>query len=199
MLIKFIQVKLDEFVSHFGFENVSDFFHSLVHPKLLLFTLPTTILGFSLFSFIEKWFGLSYMVFVAFIVALVLELVTGLAASVKRRVKISSRRFSRFGLKVMVWMGLMLITNSFQLSYVGQTDIVSKLTYNLFYFLHGFLVVYICIEYMISILENLSVITGQKENKFLNLLKKKVDQWIGFADDVTTPKLPKEKLDTKED
>jgi hypothetical protein len=52
---------------------------------------------------------------------------------------------------------------------------------------------------MISILENLSVITGQKENKFLNLLKKKVDQWIGFADDVTTPKLPKEKLDTKED
>lgn len=199
MLIKFIQIKLDEFVSHFGFENISDFFNSLVHPKLLLFTLPTTILSFSLFSFIEKWFGLSYMVFVAFIVALILELITGLAASIKKGVKISSTRFSRFGLKVMVWMGLMLITNSFQLSYLERTDIVSKLTYNLFYILHGLLVVYICIEYMISILENLSVITGQKENKFLNFLKKKVDQWIGFADDVTTPKLPKEKSDTKED
>jgi hypothetical protein len=199
MLIKFIQIKLDEFVSHFGFDNISDFCNSLVHPKLLLFTLPTTILGFSLFSFIEKWLGLSYMVFVAFIVALILELVTGLAASIKKGVKISSTRFSRFGLKVMVWMGLMLITNSFQLSYLERTDIVSKLTYNLFYFIHGMLVVYICIEYMISILENLSVITGQKENKFLNFLKKKVDQWIGFADDVTTPKLPKEKSDTKED
>ena len=199
MIIKLIQIKLDDFVSHFGFENISDFFNSLVHPKLLLFTLPTTILGFSLFSLIEKWLGLTYMVFMALIVALILELITGLAASLKKGVKISSTRFSRFGLKVMVWMGLMLITNSFQLSYLERTDIISKLTYNLFYFLHGFLVVYIYIEYMISILENLSVITGQKENKFLNLLKKKVDQWIGFADDVTTPKLPKDNSDTKED
>jgi hypothetical protein len=193
MLINFIQTKLDEFVSHFGFENMSDFVNSLVHPKLLLFTLPTTLLGFSLFSFIEKWFGLSYMVFVAFIVVLFLELVSGLAASLIKGVKISSTRFSRFGLKVLVWMGLILVTNSFQLSYLGRTDIISKLTYNLFYMLHGLMVVYICIEYMISILENLSVITGNKENKFLNFLKKKVDQWLGFADDMTTPKLPKDK------
>jgi len=192
MLINFIQTKLDEFVSHFGFENMSDFVNSLVHPKLLLFTLPTTLLGFSLFSFIEKWFGISYMVFIAFIVVLFLELITGLAASLIKGVKISSKRFSRFGLKVIVWMGLMLVTNSFQTDYLGRTDIISKLTYNLFYTLHGLMVVYICIEYMISILENLSVITGNKENKLLTFLKKKVDQWMGFADDMTTPKPPKE-------
>ena len=193
MLINYIQAKLDTFVSHFGFENMSDFVNSLVHPKLLLFTLPTTLLGFSLFSFIEKWFGLSYMVFIAFIVVLILELVTGLAASLLKGVKISSTKFSRFGLKVFVWMGLILVTNSFQTDYLGRADIISKLTYNLFYTLHGLMVVYICIEYMISILENLSVITGNKENKFLNFLKKKVDQWLGFADDMTTPKLPKDK------
>jgi hypothetical protein len=191
-LINIINTKLDEFVVHFGFENISEFFNSLVHPKLLILTIPSTILGFSLFTFIEKWFGLSDMVFVAFIVALILELITGIAASIKKGVTISSTRFSRFGLKVLVWMGLMLITNSFHLSYMGQSGILSALTHNLFYWLHGTLVVYVCFEYMISILENLSVITGNKENKFLDFLKKKADQFLKFADDKTTPKLPKE-------
>lgn len=190
--INYIQAKLNVFVSHFGFENLSDFINSLVHPKLILLTLPSTLIGFSLFAFIEKWFGLSYMVSVAFVVVLILELITGIAASLVKGVKISSTKFSRFGLKVIVWMGLMLVTNSFQLSYLGRTDIISTLTYNLFYTLHGFMVVYICIEYMISILENLSVITGKKENKFLTLLKKKVEQWYGISDDLSTPKPPKE-------
>lgn len=190
-LINNLHTWLDEFVIHFGFSNLSEFYHSLVHPKLLFLTVPSTIIGFSLFTFIEKWFGLSDMIIVAFLVALILELVTGLAASMVKGVRISSTRFSRFGLKVIVWLGLMLITNSFCQSYVGQSGILSAVTHKLFYWLHGTLVVYVCFEYMISILENLSVITGNKENKFLELLKKKLEQFLKFADDKTTPKLPK--------
>ena len=185
--MKFIQSQLDQFVLQFGFENLSDFFNSLVHPKLLLFTLPASILSFSILASLETWLGISSMAIIGFIVAVVLELVTGLWASIIKGTPISSRKFSRFGLKIFVWLGLLLITNSFHLSYVDQHDLLSEISEYFFYTLHNLLVIYIMTEYIISILENFATINGKSDSILISFIKAKRKQIFNHLDKSTTP------------
>lgn len=185
--MKFIQSQLDQFVLQFGFENISDFFNSLVHPKLLLFTLPASILSFSILASLETWLGISSMAIIGFIVAVVLELVTGLWASIIKGTPISSRKFSRFGLKIFVWLGLLLITNSFHLSYVDQHDLLSEISEYFFYTLHNLLVIYIMTEYIISILENFATINGKSDSILISFIKSKRKQIFNHLDKSITP------------
>jgi phage-related holin len=174
----------EEIADTFGFTGVEDFFSSLVHTKLLLFTLPSALI---LFGFIEKWLGITSAIFIAFGVMAALELITGLWGSRAIGKKFSSKKFSRFGLKALVWMSLIMVANSFKTSYENLKGIQNVIIFQMFYWIHGTLVVYVAMEYMISILENFSKITGQKENKLLKFLKKKLDQWFETADNATDP------------
>jgi hypothetical protein len=185
-VISIIESQLDLFVHQFGFANLSDFVTSLVHPKLLLFTLPFSILSFSIFATLEVWLGLSSMAIVGFIIAAILELVTGLCASVVKGIPIVSRKFSRFGLKIFVWLGLLLVTNSFYLSYVDHPDVLSEISEYFFYTLHNILVIYIMTEYIISILENLSAINGKSDSILTSFIKSKRKQIFNYLDKSTS-------------
>lgn len=187
--MKFIQSQLDLFVLQFGFENISDFFNSLVHPKLLLFTLPASILSFSILASLENWLGISSMAIIGFIVAVVLELVTGLWASIIKGTPISSRKFSRFGLKIFVWLGLLMVTNSFHLSYVDQHDILSEVSEYFFYTLHNILVIYIMTEYIISILENFATINGKSDSILISFIKAKRKKIFNYLDKSDTTQI----------
>lgn len=166
----------------FGFMDFSDFMDSMVHTKLLLFTLPTSIL---LFAVIEEWLGITSAMFVSFGLMAVLELVTGLWGARALGYKWSSRKFSRFGLKILVWLCLIAVTNSFKVSYEDKVGIQEAIIYQMFHWIHGTLVVYIALEYFISILENLGKITGQRDNRFLQFLKKLVDRFFQTAENMT--------------
>lgn len=174
----------DGIVDNFGFDGISDFVGSMVHTKLLLFTLPAS---FFLFSIVEQWLGISSAIFVSFGVMAVVELITGLWGARALKKKWSSRKFSRFGLKILVWLSLILVANSFKVSYEGLKGIQNIIIFQMFYWIHGTLVVYISLEYMISILENTSKITGKGESRLVVFLKKKLDQWFETADDMTDP------------
>jgi hypothetical protein len=187
-ITSFIETQLDLFVIQFGFANISDFFNSLVHPKLFLFTLPFSILSFSLFATLELWLGLSSMAIVGFVFAAILELITGLCASVVKGIPIVSRKFSRFGLKIFVWLGLLLVTNSFYLSYVDHPGILSEISEYFFYTLHNILVIYIMTEYIISILENFAAINGKSDSILISFIKSKRKQIFNYLDTSTTPK-----------
>lgn len=165
-------------VTNFGFSNCSDFFNSIIHPNFILLTLPIT--GIS--AILEKYFGLEHLTLISFAILIFLELLTGLISSKVRNVKIESKKFSRFGLKVLVWLSLIFITNSLRLEYKPYTDTAGIIAHTMFNWLHTFLFIYINMEYLISVLENLGVITGNKKestnlikfikNKFNNFLKK---------------------------
>lgn len=169
-------------VQNFGFINLSDFYYSMVHTKLLLFTLPTS---FALFGVIEQWLGITPAMFISFGVMAVMELITGLWASRIKKIPWTSRKFSRFGLKILVWMSLIFVANSFKLSYENLKGVQNAAVYQLFYWIHGVTIVYVTLEYMISIMENLAKITGKKDNKLLAFLKRKLDQFLGEADKAT--------------
>lgn len=154
---------LNHFVNSFGFSCTNDFSGSIVHANLLSITLP--LAGIS--AILESLMGLHSLTIIAFVVLVILELITGIAASRSRGEKIVSHKFSRFGLKVFVWMSLLFVTNSMRLEYDGHKDLLSVLSTGFFSWLHGALFVYITIEYLISVLENLGSLTNEKNKKTL--------------------------------
>ena len=183
-IFEYVKMLGDGLVSDFGFNNLRDFYESMVHTKFLFLTLPTSIITFSV---IQQWLGLSGAVFISFGVMAVMELITGLWGAKVTGTKLTSRKFSRFGLKILVWLSLILVANSFKISYQGLEGFQNLLIYQLFSWIHGVLVVYITMEYMISILENMGKINGETDNKLLTFLKKKLDQFLGAADNASDP------------
>lgn len=178
IVFDYITSSFNWLVTHFGFNSLTDFINSMVHTKLLILTIPSSAI---LFGFVEKWFGFSAAIFLSFIILAIVELVTGLFGAKAKGQKIESRKFGRFGLKILVWLTLMLVANSFAMSYADKLGVQAGLIYQLFSWLHGTLVVYVSFEYLISILENLAKITGKSNNRLLAFLNYKLDQWFGQA------------------
>jgi len=163
-------------VTNFGFSNCSDFYGSILHPNFMLFTLP--IAGLS--SLFEKYFGLEHLTIISFVVLIFLELITGLLSSKVRGVKIESKKFGRFGLKILVWLSLIFITNSLKLEYKSYTDAAGVVAYTMFNWLHTLLFIYINMEYLISVLENLGIVTGNKKetSSLIKFIKKKFSDFL---------------------
>jgi phage-related holin len=108
-----------------------------------------------------------------------LELITGLLAARYKGQRWSSRKFSRFGLKILVWLCLFLICNLFTLGYQTVEGVSAYTIHTVFSWLHGILVSYVSFEYLISIIENISKITGKSNNRLIKLLNKKLDGILG--------------------
>jgi phage-related holin len=165
---------LDYVVYNFGFESYTDFSDSMIHNKLLFLTIPFA--GAS--AFLEYMVGLQSFTLIAFVVLVILELVTGLVASKNRGEEIVSRKFSRFGFKVFVWFLLIYIVNSMKLEYRNSDTDFGSLAYGLFIWLHGTLFIYIVIEYLISVLENLGSITGNKKDNLIKSIIRRLNDFI---------------------
>ena len=164
----------NHFVSCFGFECTSDFNNSIVHSKILAFTIP--LAGVS--AILENLLGLRSFTLIAFVVLLTLELITGLTASRIKGNSFESQKFSRFGLKAVVWITLLYITNQFYKEYSDNETIFDNLASGLFTWLHGTLFIYITIEYLISVLENLGVITGDSKKGLINTIINKLNSFL---------------------
>jgi hypothetical protein len=162
-------------VENFGFDNISDFYNSLIHTRLLLLTIP--LAGLS--SVIKNSLGLEFLTIVSFVLLITLELITGLMASKINGVKIESKKFGRFGLKIFVWSCLLFILNSIRKEWIDKTGVLPTASYELFEWLHGTLFIYITLEYLISVLENLNKILGVDEDKgIIGLITKKIKKFF---------------------
>ena len=179
-----IRAFLSLLTEQFGFDNLHDFSTSLIHRHLLWITIPVVGLGI----YVEKAFGLSVVTMGAFICLLSIELITGIVASRIKGKKIQSKKFGRFGLKLFVWISLFFIVHSLQRQYEGEAI-------GYFYgWLHAFIVGYVTMEYVISVLENLAVISGKQNSIMVKLLRKKWMKWLDTGD-VEEPKEFRKKLD----
>lgn len=162
-------------VTNFGFKDQNEFLSSLLHQKILLLTLPFA--GIS--AFIETMFGLQTITLLAFVLLITLELITGLVGSTVKGVKIESGKFSRFGLKIFVWLSLIFIINTLKMEYLSHNDVVGAVAYPLLVWLHGTLFIYVNLEYLISVLENLGVIFGKSSSPISEIIKDKLKSFMG--------------------
>ena len=160
---------LNYIVTNFGFTCTSDFGSSLIHKNWVLGLIP--LAGLS--SVIETMFGLQGLTVLAFVVLVILELLTGLIASKVKGDPIVSKKFGRFGLKMLVWLTLMFIINMLKKEYVDSEGNFSDLAAGLFTWLHGTLFIYVNLEYLISVLENLGVISGSNNDGLIKQIRNK--------------------------
>lgn len=165
---------LNFFVSSFGFECTSDFTDSMIHPKMLAITLPLAFIS----STLELLLGLQSLTVIAFVILVTLELITGIVASKLRKEPIVSRKFGRFGLKVFVWLMLIFITNTMRIEYLNSEETFRSLASGFFTWLHGALFIYVIIEYLISVLENLGSITGKSKDNLVKSIISKLNDLL---------------------
>lgn len=169
----------DILVQQFGYTSLSDFSDSFVHKNFLsiFIFIPISLC----YNFAERYIGISWLGLTSFVCLITLELITGLMASKKLGKKIQSRKFSRFGLKIFVWLSLLFIVNSMAQEYMFKDD--SKIIYNAFYYLHTILFAYVNSEYLISVLENMSILTGKDNTKLIRAVTNKFGVAFGIEKD----------------
>jgi phage-related holin len=165
---------LNYIVSNFGFSCTEEFNSSIIHFNVL----PLTLSFAGLSAIFETIFGLQNLTMIAFVILVVLELLTGLIASKVKKEPIVSRKFGRFGLKVLVWLTLIYVTNSMKLEFVNSDGVFDSLALVLFTWLHGSIFIYIVLEYLISVLENLGVITGTSNKTLTNAITNKLNSFF---------------------
>ena len=138
-------------VSHFGFDTFHDFATSMIHFNLLKISAPVGVC----LGLMSSILGFADATSLAFFVMVLFELISGVTASVFEGKKIESRKFSRFGFKLLTWLVLMGVLNTFKSQY---NDGVLGWMMNT---MASSVVGYILFEYVLSIVENLERITGK--------------------------------------
>lgn len=117
---------------------------------------------------VDKIFGLDNTGFVALLVVFVTELVTGISASLIRKERISSMKLSRFGLKAACYLVLIGVSYSLSQSFQAHRRAVGAWVFD---WLNIFLIIQISLENIISILENLAVISGKEKTTWINKIQ----------------------------
>lgn len=174
-----IKKACDILAYEFGFKNFIDFMDSLIHVKLFLFTIPAAISIAGIVTWLENNLGMQSMTMAALLALLILELITGLWGAKAKKVKIESRKFARFGLKIIVWFTLFFIVNSLASQYEGKEGIWDSTLHTVYSWSHGTLMIFVTLEYLISVLENFSKITGTNTNPLIAAFRKKLNTWFG--------------------
>ena len=163
---------IDNLLKSFGFRDVPDFVASCFHINLLKVTVPASVIT----GAVEYYMGLKALTIFAFVVLLVMELISGVVASVtSRKQKLSSLRFSRFIFKVFLWLVCFFIINSFALQYEEGTMMRA-----VFEYLHNTIVIYLCLEYLLSFIENIGEIGGRSSVRLIRMILGDIKKYVDY-------------------
>lgn len=182
---------IDTFMSEFGFNGVSDYLGSCFHwgasskPLILSVTLG------SFATYFEQFIGLEPVVYVAFLVLLISEFITGVRASVKEGKKIQSRKFGRFILKILTYTLMIGLINIFRTRL--HIPVIFGQNINIYAWIYYVVLNMIIVQLIISVFENLSRLGFAETNRIFRAIKNASKKWFKFEDndEPTAPK-PKE-------
>lgn len=155
----------------FDWHSAEQFFLSLAPSFKYKINISLMILS-AIWVSVDKGFGLDDTAFLALLIVFIMELVSGITASRIRKERFSSVKLSRFSLKVACYLVLIGVTYAMYLSFQHHADFLASVIFD---WMHIFLVVQIVFENIISILENVAVISGKDKSAWINKLKGKLD------------------------
>jgi hypothetical protein len=155
----------------FGFEDVRDFSASFIHINLT----PFLILLAWACGIIELMFGLKILTLCAFIILLIVELVSGIWASKVKGIKITSHRFNRFIAKLFLWLVCFFIINSLK-----REQECGTVLFYLYSWLYQTVMTFVIFEYLLSVIENIGAITGKSNFALINTIIRKLSEVCGL-------------------
>ncbi|HQW47064.1 MAG TPA: phage holin family protein [Chitinophagaceae bacterium] len=121
---------------------------------------------------IEQLFGMNVIGFIAFVLVMPTEVISGVKASGE---SFSSKRFSRFLFKLFYYMVLIFVSHAMADSYKAHDKVVIAA---LFEWVNTVLVIHITSENIISILENVATIEGKEKSFYINLIRKRFKSFV---------------------
>ncbi len=165
---------LDYIVETFGFVDFTEYTRSLIHKDFSLLFITFSTAASITASKIELHLGVKPVLIGAIILLLLWELGSGLFLSMhKEKENFLSKKFGRFSLKVFFWISMFYIIYSFRSQFNG-TNIAA---FELFDWIHTAALIYMFLEYLVSVDENMAKITGKKDT-FLSITIKKLKSFI---------------------
>lgn len=159
----------------FDYGSGLEFFHSLSLTAKYRWTFCTVGLSATFFPFVDKLLGLDAFAFAMLIVVFVVELGSGLFAAHIRKETFSSMKLSRFTFKVVIYLALIAMP------YVMSTnfhDHGKSAAAFIFEWMHLFFVAQIVLENLVSILENLAVISGRDKGHWIAKIQEKLNNLL---------------------
>lgn len=147
---------------------------SLVPSLKYKINIPLMALS-SLWVAVDKGFGLDDTAFIALLLVFVAELASGITASHIRKETFSSLKLSRFSVKMACYLVLIGVSYSMNISFKHHDDFLASVIFD---WMHIFLVVQIVFENMISILENVAVISGKDKSVWITRITNKLDSLL---------------------
>jgi hypothetical protein len=165
-----------KFLHQLKYSSLNEFLMS-VFPSFKHKYLSILIISVSAISgYVELYLGMKMLTLVAFVMLLTVELVSGIYASVfVKKQKLESARMQRFTIKLTLWLIALFITFSFYKEFEPKSTAAAAL----FAWMHSGLMIYAALEYLVSVLENIAVISGDTNNKLLVAFKTKIDKYFG--------------------
>lgn len=161
---------ISNILNGFDYLSITEFAHSLVPTVKYNLAALVLILSISL-GWVDKIFGLSALAVGALVLVMFAELGSGIYASHVKKEEFSSKRLSRFGVKVACYLILISVPYVLYDSYHAHGNTVAAY---LFDWMHTFLTIQIAAENIISILENIAVIQGKDKTFWIEKIKSKI-------------------------
>jgi len=165
-------------VETFGFADWTDYTTSAFHSKQIGLFVASSMVISTINAAVQEYLGLKPALVCAILVLLLTELLTGLASIQKRKQVFQSKKFSRFALKAFMWVVFIYIIRQFREQFI-DTNLAA---FELFDWAHTGCLTYMCLEYLISVDENVATITG-KPNTFLRILTRKMKTFLNIKDE----------------
>ncbi|MCH7400121.1 phage holin family protein [Belliella sp. DSM 107340] len=155
----------------FGYENWTQLGESLAPSFKYQLTIPTVTLS-GLTALVSRVFGLDAWSFGVLLIMFMVELRSGIRASKIRGEQFESMKLSRFSFKVFYYLVIIAVTHLMSFSYAMLDKPVAS---EIFSWMQIFLVIQIVHENIVSIAENISVISGKPKAHWINKLSDKVN------------------------
>lgn len=161
---------LTKFLAAYDWDSFQDFVYSLFPSQkyhLQHFVGVMSILA----GIVNYMFGITPALAMTMFIAIIVEIVTGIRASKRQGLKFESFKFSRAIIKIAVWMTILFIVHAFEREFEGSTNYVRLATYYFFNFVFVAFITAFLIEYITSILENVSILKGKEKTALIEALQ----------------------------
>lgn len=163
-----------EVLRWYEYTSVGDWVTSML-PSIKYEITTTSVLTSTFTGLIASLIGMEWMAFLAFLIVMILELVSGIWASLVKGDTFQKGKLFRFIFKAFCYIVIMSATFLFAENYRTQGK---EFVAGIFDWLHIFLVVQIVLENIYSILENVGVIQGKPKGELIEAIKSKMKRFF---------------------
>jgi ABC-type transport system involved in multi-copper enzyme maturation permease subunit len=161
----------DRLLLSYDYSTFGEFASSLTPSAKYLNITTTGGIISAIAVLINRLFGLDEFAFVALLTGFLVELGTGIAASIINKVQIESFKLSRFSIKAVCYLLLIALPYVFSVNFEAQGKSTATAVFDWMYL---FFLCHIIWELIISILENLAVINGKSKEHWIKKLQDKL-------------------------